>query len=77
MPTDSCEAESAKPLKWALAYPESAGSGTKMPGCDVAVTRKNQAGCAVTFDDAAERVGTEVPKVGIRRTSIRELVKAL
>ena len=58
--TDSCEAESAKPLKWALAYPESAGSGSKMAGFDVAVTRKNKTGEVGTVDDAAERVGTEV-----------------
>ena len=43
-----------------------------MAGCDVAVTQENQAGSAVTVDVAAERVGTEVPKVGIRRKSVRE-----
>ena len=58
--TDSCEAESAKPPKWALAYPESAGSGTEMTGCDMAVTRKNQSDEVGTVDDAAERVRTEV-----------------
>ena len=57
--TDSCEADSAKTPKWALAYPESARSGTKMAGCDVTVTRENQTGEAETVDGAAERACTE------------------
>ena len=67
VPTDSCEAESAKSLKCALAYPESAGFGTEMAGCDVASARENQAGEAVTVDNAAE-----FSKVGVGRTSVRE-----
>ena len=58
--TDSCEAESSKPPKWALAFSESAGSGTEMAGCEVAVKRENQTGELGTVDDAAGRVGTEI-----------------
>ena len=58
--TDSYEAESAKSPKWALAYPESAGSGTEMAGCDVAVTRENETAEMGTVDKPAERGGTDV-----------------
>ena len=50
--TDSCDT--------VLAYRESAGSGTEMARCEVAVTRETQTGEVGKVHDAAERVGTEV-----------------
>ena len=70
--TESCEAESAKPPKWALAHTESAGSGTEKAVCDVAVTRENQTGEVENFTMLPSESATKFRKVAARKTSVRE-----